>query len=60
MLLMQLIVYIVMCVCASQFTCLQYMTNFGALTIAITPNEQAGSWVANCAQPLAALQCGPI
>lgn len=31
------------CVCASQFTCLQYMTNFGALTIAITPNEQAGS-----------------
>lgn len=53
MLLMRLIVYIDKCVCASQFTCLQYMTNFGALTIAITPNEQAGSWVANCAQPFA-------
>jgi hypothetical protein len=30
-------------VCVLQFTCLQYMTNFGALTIAITPNEQAGT-----------------
>jgi hypothetical protein len=39
-------------VCVLQFTCLQYMTNFGALTIAITPNEQACShW-----QP-PALQC---